>query len=283
MNGIYKAMFDGVVKGNKSATSGGVILCNGGTIRSLRLDFPPRHAVIRVAAAFLSGVSLKYISMNGAGATAATDVANFPAVMSILPSRYLQGGVDNETYATCDGCWCIPDKGSNNTCPLDPPQTLPDFPQAPWIDNLNALQLDNPLSLNCNPYDDESCDTEPPLVSGNACVWEVVIKDGVDEGAIVNSTSCANYYTYKLTTVPETFDEATAMGMQVTHTGACGLCSTFQDWSVYMTVPDLTEVGSRCGSRFLVNQTLGIQCFMDTGFTEGCANIWGWNSFYTSR
>jgi hypothetical protein len=256
----------------------GIDKCNDGTVRTKRWDRP--HS-IALKVAFLAVVLHGRSPVNGA--TAVADVSSIYAVMSPFPGRYLQEGVDNETYATCDGCWCIPDEGTDFTCPLDPPQTLPDFPQSPWIDNLNALQLENPMSLNCNPYENESCDTEPPLASGNACVWEMVIKPGVDMEVAVNSTSCADYYTYKLTTVPETFEEATAKGMQVTHSGACGLCSTFQDWAVYMTVPDLTEVGQQCGSRFLLNRTLGIQCFMDIGFTEGCANIWGWNSWFTSR
>jgi hypothetical protein len=248
------------------------------------------RAVSYLLLAFV-GVLFGYpTSVNGAGATTTAasgdGVSDSATLLSIVSSRYLQEGFDNETYATCDGCWCIPEGGTNNSpCPSDVPQTLPDFPQSPWIDNLNALQLDNPMSLNCNPYDDDSCDTEPPLVSGKACVWEMIIKEGVDVVTAMNNdtTSCADSYTYKLTTVSESFDDAMAMGMQVTHSGACGLCSTFQDWSVYMTVPDLTSVGQKCGSRFLVNQTLGIQCFMDTGFTEGCATIWGWNSFFTSR
>jgi hypothetical protein len=203
-----------------------------------------------------------------------------------VPVRSLQEQdfIFNETYATCDGCWCIPDGGTDrNECPSDIPLTVPDFPQSPWLDNLNALQLDNPLSLDCDPYAEEGCDTVPPLVEGKACVWEMTAKEEGVDSLVNTSTSCADYYSYRLTTVNETVEEAKEKGMHVTHEGSCGLCSTFQDWAVYMTQPDLTEVGTRCGIIFLLNQTWGIECFMKAGLTEGCANIWAWNSYFTSQ
>jgi hypothetical protein len=77
-------------------------------------------------------------------------------------------------------------------------------------------------------------------------------------------------------------EEAENNGEIVTHEGACGTCSSFHDLAVWMSNPDLAEVGIRCTIRSIVNFTDGVACYNDEGFTDSCATTWIYNSLKTS-
>jgi hypothetical protein len=83
---------------------------------------------------------------------------------------------DKEDIAYCDGCWCIPEPG--DSCPVDE-MPLIDFP-ATLLDTLRTIPLTNPVTLDCNPYEDENCNTVPPLEKGGVCAVETNIEEGVD-------------------------------------------------------------------------------------------------------
>lgn len=85
----------------------------------------------------------------------------------------------------------------------------------------------------------------------------------------------------RLKTVPSR-EEAEKNGEIVTHEGACGACSSYHDLAVWMSNPNLAEVGIRCGFRSILDFTDGVSCYIDEGFTEGCATIWIYNSLKTS-
>jgi len=72
--------------------------------------------------------------------------------------------------------------------------------------------------------------------------------------------------------------EAGERGYRITHTGACGACSTLQDLAVYLERPDLTTPVRRCG---MEPGTLG--CLEALGFTHACARIWNFNVQNTRR
>ena len=72
---------------------------------------------------------------------------------------------------------------------------------------------------------------------------------------------------------------------QVSHAGACGLCSPLADLAVYMGQPDLTDPVRQCGLDHLLDQdpAAHIQCLMDLGFDEACATIWYYNTKFTQK
>ena len=82
---------------------------------------------------------------------------------------------------------------------------------------------------------------------------------------------------YRLTTFGSAA-EAGELGYRVTHTGACGACSTLQDLAVYLERPDLTSPVRTCGMQ---PGTLG--CLEALGFSHACAQIWGFNVQNTKR
>lgn len=77
-------------------------------------------------------------------------------------------------------------------------------------------------------------------------------------------------------------DLAATDGAIVTHYGACGLCSTLADLSVYMRELDLTTPVRDCGIKYLSGPAdAHVQCLQDLGFTKPCAQIWYYNTVHT--
>ena len=91
----------------------------------------------------------------------------------------------NADVAYCGDCWCIPEV--EEACPTDLMPAI-DFPQE-WIDDLRKMRLENPMSLDCDIYSDEGCDTVPPLEEGGACVAEIIPASNV--------STCPEEYSYR--------------------------------------------------------------------------------------
>ena len=87
-------------------------------------------------------------------------------------------------------------------------------------------------------------------------------------------------HVFSLSTM-ESEQAARAKGMYVTHEGHCGSCSSLQDLVVYMKIPDLTEVGIKCGFRAILNFNDGVVCYTGYGFSEECAKIWIYDTMNT--
>jgi hypothetical protein len=83
----------------------------------------------------------------------------------------------------------------------------------------------------------------------------------------------------------QTFEDeptAAAAGAQLTHHGACGLCSSLADLTVYLRRSDLTTPVRDCGLRgFKEGDEANLQCLRDVGFTPACAAIWFYNTRHT--
>lgn len=72
---------------------------------------------------------------------------------------------------------------------------------------------------------------------------------------------------------------AWAAGARPTHFGRCGVCSTLADLAVYIEVEDLTEPVRSCGLAHLRGPPEAhIECLLQLGFTEPCAQIWYYNT-----
>jgi len=191
-------------------------------------------------------------------------------VLIIFLSGNGSAEIQDDNFPTCGDCFCAPESGQE--CPYDQkPQT--DY--SDLIPILREFTWENPTSLDCDPYFSETCNTSPPLQQGGACVVDITPN---------TDTICPDNWSYSTQTYSGTYQEALEEGLHVTHSQACGACSSLQDLAAYMeTGPALQDLASKCGFRGQVNATLGIQCFLDLGFTEGCANIWYANTNATSE
>eukprot|EP00929_Paragymnodinium_shiwhaense_P098288 TRINITY_DN59795_c0_g1_i1.p1 TRINITY_DN59795_c0_g1~~TRINITY_DN59795_c0_g1_i1.p1 ORF type:complete len:298 (+),score=39.57 TRINITY_DN59795_c0_g1_i1:59-952(+) len=169
----------------------------------------------------------------------------------------------------CGDCFCIPSDDGLGMCPDFRPET--NFSSA-VIEELKSKKLVNPFSdLNCNPYKDAECETQPPqqLVDTKTAVCAFKYHDSRKES-------------YELRTYLSA-EAAKGDGALVTHTGSCGLCSTAQDLAVYMKIPDMTSAGKKCASKSLFVPSWGKRCYEELGYTEGCASIWQYDGLYDAK
>lgn len=115
--------------------------------------------------------------------------------------------------------------------------------------------------------------TSDPYLLPAASVSEAAVCGFINEGN----------QRYHLTTF-DSAQAATAAGAHITHTSACGVCSTLTDLSVYMRVLDLTEPVRACGLENMGgSQEAHVACLQALGFTLPCAQIWYWNTLHTQQ
>jgi len=143
------------------------------------------------------------------------------------------------------------------------PWTPPSYDEA-FVAAIESLELlDPPGLLDDDPY---AVDPEAEPEAGSVC-------------ALVFEAD--NPAAYRL----ETFgDELSAVeaGAWITHQGACGQCSSLANLAVYIRRPDLTEPVRACGLDGIVDgEQANIECLMELGFDEPCAQIWYYNTAHT--
>jgi hypothetical protein len=77
---------------------------------------------------------------------------------------------------------------------------------------------------------------------------------------------------------------AAEAGAKITHSGACGQCSSLQNLAVYMRIGDLKEPVQACAMKGLFEgEAANRECLEELGFDEACAQIWYFNSKHTSE
>ena len=190
---------------------------------------------------------------------------NFLGLLNAIVN-FLDRG-ENQTYGSCNGCFCITE-GEDEMCPVD---RMPQTEFGSFIPVLRSLTWKNPYQLECDPFTEEECNTTPPLEVGGACIVTV-------EGK--SSGTCTTNSNYTVSTYSGSFEEAKAnSSLYVTHAGACGTCSSLQDLSVYMEFgAGLSDYAGDCGIRGRVDAADGVQCFQEMGFTYACSLTWYYNT-----
>lgn len=212
-----------------------------------------------------SGLDAQSTPARDAQATTITDgqVTAVESGTSTIPPRY-----DVEPSASCQGLFGRPNEASglapNQCTPVctcgDEAWSPPDYP-ATFTEELKTWTLVDPFpSVTSDPYADG---TPAPEKSGMVC--------GVlPERGAVRRYRLADYAS------PESAREARAF---ITHTGACGVCSTLADLSVYIENQDLTEPVRKCGLDHLAGtQDEHVACLQKLGFTLPCAQVWYFNT-----
>lgn len=80
----------------------------------------------------------------------------------------------------------------------------------------------------------------------------------------------------------ESRGNASKEGWLVTHQGVCGKCSTTKDLFVYLTT-DLTRPVRMCGVKHFGSHKKLWNCIKKLGFTDGCTQVWYWNTLNTKK
>lgn len=197
-----------------------------------------------------SSTTVGSTSSTGFATTSSTSSADSSSGSSQCTALY--GRPNKNTGLSPDQC--------GPACPCLDGWEAPDYTSAD-IDALDALQLTASFDLlEDDPY---ATPEDFPLDDTSVCAVTV---NGDD---------------YSL----ETFADdaaAEAVGAQITHDGACGLCSPLQDLAVYMRQGDLTEPVRACGLMGISGGAEAqVECLRELGFTEPCAQIWGFNTTHT--
>lgn len=186
----------------------------------------------------------------------------FSCRLAPTTGQLLTDGSPNSTkdeYAYCGDCHCI---NGNEPCPEL--ATEQDF-NSEFVTSLKLLNLTNPHTLSCNPYEDENCTTTPAQILtklGDEAVCAIKYEQDSDD---LNGLQCPVAYT--LVTYASR-QEAEADGAYLTHWGACGVCSTTQDLAVYIEYIALVEKGVECAVRGFVSFDDAIDCYMEVGYSE---------------
>ncbi len=139
--------------------------------------------------------------------------------------------------------------------------TAPTYDEA-FVEGLHEWELVEALEVpDANPY--ETGDYEQ---GEGVCGLEIV-----DETEL----------TYRLRSF-ESLSELESAGARLAHYEPCGLCSTLQDLAVYLENHDLTEPVRECGFQGInAGEESQTSCIEELGFSQGCAQIWSWNTSHT--
>jgi hypothetical protein len=197
-----------------------------------------------------------------------------------------------DPVASCGDCHCIVGSATSGseseaaTCPSTVPRT--NF-TAEEINVWGSQIALNTYQLDCNPYTDENCDTDPPLLEqedwGDDAVCALHFETAEDDGANNannNETKSCKFAPYKLQTYASS-EAAEIAGGFVTHVGACGVCSTMQDLAAYVKSSDLTTQAKVCAKQAAFSFDHGRDCYMEElGLTESCAKLWSFNAWNTA-
>lgn len=250
---------------------------------------PPSRTLIVSALTIL--VAVVAVAFHGIDNTSSLNLI-FPLVLDGVQYFFGSSKRDENVFEyaadglpLCNKCHCTPrwdQDPSTFTCPTDDPP--------PWqyptetMDTLAALNPLNPFTLECNPYQNASCNAIPSLNQRNSDAVCGLVFQEPDESAVASFQKQNNATCPLVNYTMQTFDSQTqASNAVITHLGPCGACSTTQDLAAYMRHSDMVHKGRRCTNRVLMfGIASGVSCYQQLGFTKPCATIWAFNSLNTA-
>jgi len=186
----------------------------------------------------------------------------------------------------CGDCWCIvDDNDGTSVCPTNTTGITDGFSSTDELyatfqltNEPDFLKLQSESGGACYPF--KSSFDDPPYLEadGDQCIST----DNNDDDSMVcgyvydsSSTTCKGRK-YEIQTFASA-DEATMTGAQIVHQGACGVCSSAQDFGARIKSYGTLETESiKCATSFTFSQDFAKlnSCYSDLGFTEDCAALW---------
>lgn len=180
-------------------------------------------------------------------------------LLSLLDTAVQTNGnvLSNRVVPICEsGCHCF---GSEGDCPSYP--TITDN----MLPTYRELVHENPMAVNCDPFQASACVST--LEAGEACVVDLIAPSDTSEA------TCPSGYSYQLRTVAS-LEDAISSGQFITHTGACGACSSLQDLAIMIEYPSIPYKAQQCFFRSTALKYIdtAITCYEEIGFTQTCAS-----------
>eukprot|EP00536_Pseudo-nitzschia_multiseries_P009021 jgi/Psemu1/257765/estExt_Genewise1Plus.C_2440035 len=183
----------------------------------------------------------------------------------------------------CGDCWCITE-GEDATCPTDTTGIVDSFSEVDQIfstfEATNEpvfLKLQDSAGGDCFPFKD-SLGVVPNLPQSN--LPQCIRPDETDTAV------CAYVYDTSSTTCDgrkysvqnfASANDAMASNAHIVHKGACGVCSSAQDFGARIkTYGSLDTESIKCAVSYTFTGDFStlVSCYSNLGFTLGCATLW---------
>jgi hypothetical protein len=164
-------------------------------------------------------------------------------------------------FGSCDDCHCIVE-GGNATCPTGDAIPRTAFYQE-TVNQWKDLVHTNPYTLDCNPYLNRTCTTQTPQEYRG--LWEDAVCGIRYNASTLDDNQCPTEY--ETVSYPSLDALQADEGVELTHYGTCGTCSSLQDLAVYVESPDLTNKGQECAVLGILDEQMGIDCFVNAGYS----------------
>jgi len=212
-------------------------------------------------------------------------MSRFASLLLFALSIYPSSAAEFVGTPRCGDCWCITDTDDGTgSCPTNTTGITDSFSPTDELyatfqltNEPDFLKLQSASGGSCFPFKD-SMDTIPSYTEAESD--QCVTPD--DDDSMVcgyvydsSSTTCEGR-NYEIQTFP-TAGDATIASAAIVHQGACGVCSSAQDFGTRIKTYGSLEIESiKCATSFTFSQNFPklITCYSDLGFTESCATLW---------
>jgi len=205
-----------------------------------------------------------------------------PLLVSVSPVS----GAEFTGNPRCGDCWCITDPADGNTCPTNTVGITDSFSTTDLLystfelaNDPDFLKLQSASGGTCFPFSDTFGGvalSNYPESDAEQCV-------SPDEG---EETVCAYVYDaesttcegrkYRIQNFPST-EDAMMSNAAILHEGACGVCSSAQDFGARIKTYGTLETDSiKCATTYTFSRDFPklISCYEDLGFSEPCSELW---------
>jgi hypothetical protein len=200
--------------------------------------------------------------------------------LSFVPSFAVQF----QNTKRCGDCWCITDASDGNTCPTDTVGISDTFSQNDELystfqlaNDPDFLKLQSANGGSCYPF----AETMGPIDNYPESNAEQCVFPDEDDGMVCayvyepSATSCEGRK-YRIQNFPSTND-AMMSNAAILHEGACGVCSTAQDFGARIKNVGVMEIESiKCGTSYTFSRDFAAltSCYQNLGFTDSCSTLW---------
>lgn len=184
----------------------------------------------------------------------------------------------------CGDCWCIPEDG--NTCPTDTVGISDSFTKTDALffdfeltNDPDFLKLQSSSGGPCYPFAEAFGNVAFDNYDESAAE-QCVSPDSDDEMVCAyvydsSSTTCEGRK-YKIQNFPS-MNDAISSNAAILHQGACGVCSTAQDFGARIKNQAIMATESIiCATSYTFSRDFSalVACYQELGFTASCGELW---------
>lgn len=202
-----------------------------------------------------------------------------PLVLLVAPSF----AAEFQNIPRCGDCWCITDASDGNTCPTDTTGISDTFSQTDEMystfeitNDPVFLKLQSASGGACYPFAETMGSIDDyPESNAEQCVFPEEEDEMVCAYVYDPSATCEGRK-YKIQNFPSTNDAMMSNAAPL-HQGACGVCSTAQDFGARIKNIGTIEIESvKCGTSYTFSRDFNalVSCYQSLGFTDNCSTLW---------